>query len=79
MNTAAVQPLAELGGRLERLARQPDPSAAAEMLALGEQVLEHARGVGGLDDRCQAASVGTYVYRLTTDERVLNRSMVLVK
>ena len=47
MNTTAVQPLAELGGRLERLARQPDPSAAAEMLALGEQVLEHwvrARG-----------------------------------
>ena len=47
MNATAAQSLAEIGGRLERLTGQPDPAAAAEMLALGEQVLEHwvrARG-----------------------------------
>ena len=47
MSHAAAHTLAEIGGRLERLAVEPDPAAAAEMLALGEEVLEHwvrARG-----------------------------------
>ena len=54
MNTTAVQSLAEIGGRLERLTAQPNPAAAAEMLALGEQTLEHwvrARGKDPTQDQ----------------------------
>lgn len=47
MTADAGHSLAEIGGRLERLTGQPDPGAAGELLALGEEILEHwvrARG-----------------------------------
>jgi hypothetical protein len=47
VSPASGQSLAEIGGRLEQLTGRPDPAAAGEMLALGEQILEHwvrARG-----------------------------------
>jgi hypothetical protein len=47
VSAAAGQSPAEIGARLEHLSARPDPAAAGEMLALGEQVLERwvrARG-----------------------------------
>jgi hypothetical protein len=47
MSEAAGHSLAQIGGRLEQLTARPDPAAAGELLALGEETLEHwvrARG-----------------------------------
>ena len=47
MNASAARSIADIGGRLEQLIGQPDPGASAEMLTLGEGILEHwvrARG-----------------------------------
>ena len=39
----------------------------------------HTVAWNGTDDRGQAVPAGTYLYRLDTGERVLSRTMVLVK